>query len=476
MQVTETAAEGLKREYKVIVPATEVQQKMELRLNELGQRIKLPGFRPGKVPLPVLKQRYGRSIMGEVVEQTVSDSSTRVMNERGLRAAGQPHIEIVSSAEDGDLEYKMAIELIPDISPMNFSTIKLERLVVDVPDADVDSAIERTAMRLRKSNPSTEARPGKSGDVLVIDFVGRCDGVEFPGGAATGHHLELGSKAFLPGFETQLVGASVGDHRVLNIKFPADYPNKDLADKDAVFEVDVREIRELAPVEINDELAKSLGEESVASLRNSARKRIGEDYGVVTRSRLKRQLLDVLADGHQFEVPPGLVETEFSAIWRQIEADRQQGRLDPEDAGKSDDDLKKEYRDISVRRVKLGLLLSEVGRLNNIQLSNEEMSRAIINEARRYPGQERQVIEYYQKSPQAMLQLRAPLYEDKVVDFMLELATLSERHVTPEQLTKELSSAEPADEPAAGDGEKASGGKRAKKKTADSAGESAASS
>jgi trigger factor len=476
MQVTETTADGLKREFKVTVPATEVQKKMDVRLNELGQRIKLPGFRPGKVPLPLLKQRYGGSILGEVVEQTVNDSSTQVMTERGLRAAGQPQIEILSSAEGGDLEYKMAIELIPDISPMDFSTIKLERLVVDVPDADVDQAIERTAKRFRKSEPIAQARPGRLEDVMVIDFVGSCDGVEFPGGTATGYHLELGSNAFIPGFEEQLVGAGVGEHRTVKVQFPADYPNKDLAGKDAVFEVDVREIRELAPVEINDELAKSLGTENVAALRESARKRISDDYAVVTRGRLKRQLLDILASSHQFEVPAGLVETEFSAIWRQIESDRQQGRLDPEDAGKSEDDLRTEYRDIAVRRVKLGLLLSEVGRINNVQISNDEMSRAIINEARRYPGQERQVIEYYQKSPQAMLQLRAPLYEDKVVDFMLELAKLTERHVTVEQLTKEVSEPDSTAAPAAASAEKPSGGKRSKKKTGDSSGESTADS
>jgi trigger factor len=474
MNVTETAADGLKREYKVVVPAAQVQQKMESRLNELGQRIKLPGFRPGKIPLPLLKQRYGRSIMGEVVEQAVSDSSTQVMNERGLRAAGQPQIEIVSSAEDGDLEYKMAVELIPDISPMDFSAIELEKLVVDVPDSDVDKAIETMAKRFRKSNPLAEARPARAGDVIVIDFVGRSGGIEFPGGSATGYHLELGSNSFIPGFEDRLIGASAGEHRAVDIKFPDDYANKELAGKDAVFEVDLKEIRELAPSEINDELAKTLGAENIAALRDAARKRIGEDYGVITRGRLKRQLLDVLAEGHQFEVPPGLVETEFGAIWRQIEADRQENKLDPEDAGKSDEDLKKEYREIAVRRVKLGLLLSEVGRLNNIQIGNDEMSRAIINEARRYPGQERQVMDFYQKSPQALLQLRAPLYEDKVVDYMLELAKVSERHVTPEQLTKELAQPEPAGEATASGG-KTGGGKRSKKKSADAAAESAAS-
>jgi trigger factor len=445
MQIIETNTDGLKREFKVVVPAKEVQDRIEGRLTELGRRIRLPGFRPGKVPLPLLKQRYGQSVRGEVLEQTVNDSSAKVISDRGLRAAGQPRIEILSQVGEGDLEYKLAVELIPDISPVDFKTLTFERLVVDVPENDVTEAIERAAKRLRKSNPVEPPRPAQSGDVVVIDFVGRTDGTEFPGGSATGHYLELGGGSFIPGFEEQLIGASAGDHRDVTVTFPADYPNDKLAGKAAEFAVDVKEIREPAPIEVNDELAKALGATDVANLHETIRQRLGNEYVAVSRSRLKRQLLDVLAERHQFEVPPGLVESEFSAIWSQIEADRARGRLDPEDAGKSEEQLKQEYRDIAIRRVKLGLLLSEVGRLNNIQVSNDELSRAIVNEARRHPGSERQVIEYYQKSPQALIQLRAPLYEDKVVDFILELATMNERKVSPEELTKAVNeSATPA--------------------------------
>ena len=436
MQVTETNTEGLKREFKVIVPAHEVQDKIEGKLTELGRRIRLPGFRPGKVPLPLLKQRYGQTVRGEVVEQAVNDSSAQVMSERGLRAAGQPQIEILSQVGEGDLEYKLAIELVPDIKPVDFKTLQLERLAVEVPEKEVNDAIERAAKRFRKSAPIAAARPAQSGDVVVIDFTGRIDGKEFAGGAATGHHLELGAGSFIPGFEDQLMGAGAGDHRDVKVTFPADYPNAELAGKEAVFAVDVKEIRELAPVEVTEDLAKALGAADVASLHETIRKRIGSDYASVARSRLKRQLLDALAARHEFEVPAGLVEAEFGAIWAQIEADRSRGRLDPEDANKSEEQLKQEYRDIAVRRVKLGLLLSEVGRLNNIQVSNDELSRAIVNEARRHPGQERQVLEYYQKTPQAQIQLRAPIYEDKVVDFILELASVTERTVSPEELAK----------------------------------------
>ncbi|HTO85102.1 MAG TPA: trigger factor [Methylomirabilota bacterium] len=438
MQVTETNTEGLKREFKVIVPAHEVQDKIEGKLTELGRRIRLPGFRPGKVPLPLLKQRYGQTVRGEVVEQAVNDSSARVMSERGLRAAGQPQIEILSAASEGDLEYKLAVELIPDIKPMDFSTLEIERLVVETPEKEVDEAIERTAKRFRKSDPVATPRPAQSGDVVVIDFTGRIDGQEFAGGAASGHYLELGSNSFIPGFEEQLQGASAGDRRDVKVTFPADYPNAELAGKEAVFDVEVKEVRQLAAVVIDDELAKSMGAENVAALRDGVRKRVSDDYAALARGRLKRQLLDALAAAHEFEVPAGLVETEFSAIWSQIEADRAKGRLDPDDADKSEDQLKKEYRDIAARRVKLGLLLSEVGRINNIQVANDELSRAIVNEARRYPGQEKKVIEYYQKTPQALIQLRAPLYEEKVVDFIVELAKVSERKVTPEELAKEL--------------------------------------
>jgi trigger factor len=438
MQVTETNTEGLKREFKVIVPAHEVQDKIEGKLTELGRRIRLPGFRPGKVPLPLLKQRYGQTVRGEVVEQAVNDSSARVMSERGLRAAGQPQIEILSSASEGDLEYRLAVELIPDIKPMDFSTLEIERLVVETPETEVDEAIERMAKRFRKSDPVATPRPAQPGDVVVIDFIGRIDGQEFAGGSATGHYLELGSNSFIPGFEEQLQGTSAGDRRDVKVTFPADYPNAELAGKEATFDVEVKEVRQLAPVVIDDELAKAMGTENVAALREGVRKRVADDYAGLARGRLKRHLLDALAAAHEFEVPAGLVETEFSAIWAQIEADREKGRLDPDDADKSEDQLKKEYRDIAARRVKLGLLLSEVGRLNNIQVANDELSRAIVNEARRYPGQEKKVIEYYQKTPQALIQLRAPLYEEKVVDFIVELAKVSERKVTPEELAKEL--------------------------------------
>src|SRR5262245_12923677 len=439
MQITETSTEGLKREFKVTIPERDVQQRVDSRLAQLGGGLKLPGFRPGKVPLPVLKQRFGRSVMGEVLEQAISDSSNKLLSERGLRPAGQPRMEILSGAERGDLEYSMAVELIPDIKVMDFKSVSLDRLTVDVPDAEVEQAIERAAQRYRKTQPVTESRPAKKDDVAVIDFVGRVDGQEFAGGSATDYHLQIGSGSFIPGFEEQLIGVSAGEQKSVTVTFPAEYPRAEVAGKEAAFDVTVKVLRELAALVVDDALAKDMGANDLADLRQNMSKMLAGEYAGLSRTRTKRQLLDILAEKHSFEAPPGLVVAEFTGIWNQIEADRQLGRLDPEDASRSEDALKKECREIAVRRVKLGLLLSEVGRINNVQVSNDELSRAIMNEARRFPGQERKVVEYYQKTPQAMIQLRAPIYEDKVVDFILDQAQVTERRVSVDEFTKEMS-------------------------------------
>jgi trigger factor len=445
MEVIETSTEGLKREFKITVPAKDLQDQMQTRLEELGRTIRLPGFRPGKVPLPLLKKRFGASVMGELVQKTVADSSSKALEERGLRPAGQPKVEITGFGEDKPLEYNLAVELIPDIKPVEFASLKLERLVVEVGDSEIDEALKRLSERLGQPQPPAEPRPAREGDVLVIDFTGRIDGTEFAGGSASEHYLQLGSKTFIPGFEDQLVGVNAEEERKVTVKFPDDYANKDVAGKEAVFDVKVRQVLERVPATIDDELAKRLGVEHVAALREAQRKQLEKDYGEVARQRLKRQLLDALAETHDFDVPAGLVEAEFGAIWKQIEADRAAGRLDPEDEGKSEEQLREEYRAIAVRRVKLGLLLSEVGRMNNVQISNEEVSRALVAEARRYPGQERKVMEFYQNSPQAMLQLRAPIYEDKVIDFIVDSASVTERRLSSAAFAQELQNAAPAE-------------------------------
>jgi trigger factor len=435
MQVTETANEGLKREFKIVIPARDFEKKIENELVEYGRQVRLPGFRPGKVPMPVLKQRFGPSVRGKVIQDTVQDASVQVLNERGLKAAGQPRIEITKGAEGEDVEYSLAIELMPEIKPMDFRSIELERLTAEVTDKDVSDALERFAANQKRSQPVAAPRPAQKGDVVVIDFEGKIDGVPFQGGKAEGHYLELGSGSTIPGFEDQIIGHQPGDSFTIDVTFPEAYPSKEVAGKPAKFDIAIKELREPQPVAVDDELAKSVGLDSLDALKEQVKGRLERDSGSLSRGRLKRQLLDKLAAGHDFTLPPGLVDTEFDAIWQQIVADRQAGRLDPDDADKTEDQLKKEYREIAERRVKLGLLLSEVGRQHNIEVSNDEVGRAIMAEASRYAGNERKVIEYYQRTPEALAQIRAPLYEEKVVDYILDQAKVSERKVPLTEIT-----------------------------------------
>lgn len=438
MQITETNAEGLKREFRVVVDASDIARRVESRLNEIGRSVRLPGFRPGKVPLPVLRQRYGTAVMGEVLEHAVNDSSAEAMRERNLRPAMQPKIEITAFDEGKDLEYNLAVEVLPEIEPPNFGNINLVRLRPEIPDEDIDRALERIARQQRKSEPVE--RPAEKGDVVVLNFKGTIDGAEFPGGSAEGYSLELGSGSFIPGFEDQLFGAKAGEHRSIAVSFPADYAAGDLAGKAAQFAVDLKEVRALAPQPVDESLAEAVGMENLASLRDAVRQQIERDYASVARQRLKRELLDKLAERYDFAVPQGMVDLEFEGIWKQVEQERErakaQGRAD-EDAGKSDDELRAEYRRIAERRVRLGLLLSEVGRSNNIQVTQDELNRALAEEARRFPGAEQKVVEFYRKNPGAIDNLRAPIYENKVIDFILEMADISDRPVSPQELLRD---------------------------------------
>ena len=437
MQVTEVNSEGLKRDFKVVIGAKEIGEKVEQRLREISGRVKIPGFRPGKAPIKLLKQRYGPSVMGEVLERAVTDSSAQALNERGLRPAVQPKIEIVSFDDGKDLEYSMAIELLPEFEPMDFSQIAVERLKIAVPESDVDSALERLAASRKDSKPLEKPRKAESGDILVMDFQGTVHGEALPGMAAEDHHLELGSNSFIEGFEDQLIGVDAGESREVKVTFPDGYGNEKLSGQPAVFQCTIKEIREAVAAEIDDEMAKSMGAENVADLRDKIKERLGADYDGLSRMRVKREILDKLADAHDFGVPESMVDLEFDAIWQQVEADRKQGNVDPDDEGKDDEAIKAEYRVIAERRVRLGLLLSEVGRLNQIDVAQEEVNKALFQEAQRHPGQEQQVLEFYKSNPEALAQLRAPIFEDKVIDFIIDLAQVSEREVSPEQMREE---------------------------------------
>lgn len=436
MQVRETSAEGLKHEFTVVVAAAEIEKKIQDRLAEIGRSVRLPGFRQGKAPLALLKKRYGPSVMGEVVERAVNDSSSEAINQHKLRPALQPKIEIVSFNEGKDLEYKLAVEVLPEIGAVSLDGIALERWKAEIPDGEIDQALERIAKQQRKTSPVERA--ADKGDFVRIDFKGTLDGVAFPGGSAENYLLELGSGGFIPGFEDQLVGAKAGDARAVAVTFPADYGNADLAGKAAAFAVTVKEVRQAETQPIDESLAAAVGMENLAELRQAVRERIEREYSGVARQKLKRELLDQLAARHSFAVPAGMLDLEFQSLWREVEAERKRakdsGAPDP-DLDKSDDELKAEFQALSERRVRLGLLLNEIGRTNSITVAAEELNRAVIDRARGFPGQEREVLDFYRNNPQALDSLRAPIYEEKVVDFIVGKVNVTERSVPPAELT-----------------------------------------
>ena len=450
MNVTETSAEGLKREFKITVPANEVEDQITRRLGEIGQSVRIPGFRPGKVPLAVLKKRYGDSVLGEVVERAVADSSQQAIASEGLRPALRPKIEITSFEKGSNLEYKMALEVLPKIEPMDFTTLRLERLVAEVGAKEEEEALARLAAQQRRSEPAPVGHKSEKGDIAVIDFKGMIEGKEFPGGSSEGFYLELGSGHFIPGFEEQLLGLEAGAAKTVEVVFPADYAAEGLRGKAATFAVTLKEIRRPVESKVDEQLAKDMGVEDLAALRKGVHERLAREYGEIAKARLKRALLDALAEAHHFAVPEGMLEVEFAQIWQQVEESKKRGELEPDEVSKSEEELKADYRAIAERRVRLGLLLSEVGQRHNITVAAEELNRAMFEEARRFPGQERKVLEYFRTSPESLAQLRAPLFEGKVVDFILELAKPSERHVGVAELLRDPDASAPPPAPATG--------------------------
>jgi trigger factor len=480
MQVTQTGADGLKREFRIVVPNDEVERQITSRLDELGRTIRVPGFRPGKVPQQLLRRRYGPSVRGQVLESAVQDSTAEAIREHNLRPALPPRVDILTFDEGADLEYRMSVELLPEIPEPSFAGLGVERLIVEVPDADVDRAIERIAEQQRQSEPVE--RPAESGDILVVDVEGRTEDREIPGAGGKDRQIVLGAGNSLPGFDEQLLGAAAGEHRTLEVKFPDDYGAAELAGKEAVFNVDIKEVRQRAPLVIDDELGKAVGLQSLAELRQEVQERMRQDFAGAARLRLKRALLDKLAERYDFPVPPGMVDIEFETIraaQRAAEAPTEApatGEVPAEDgsaaaaegaaaetgpaaadaAGDTDDAaVQAEFRKIAERRVRLGLLLAEVGRNNNITVTQEELNQAIIREARRHPGYERQVVDFYRQHPEAAARLRGPIFEDKVVDFITELAKPDERHVTPQELLAMPEPEEPPLAPAEPPGENA---------------------
>lgn len=440
MQVVETEAQGLKRQFKVTVPAAEIDAKVSSRLVRLSQTAKMPGFRPGKVPVALLKKQYGASVFTEVVQEAINEGSRQAIDENKLRPALQPKVDIDPEqlSEGKDLEFAIDVELMPDVPEIDLSTLSLTRLVPELDEARIDKAIEGLARARREFKAPEAARPAQDGDRLTIDFAGRIDGELFDGGSGEGQKLVLGSGMMVPGFEDQLVGANVGDDVKVTVTFPETYAAAAVAGKEAVFDVKVTEIEEPDGSAIDDDWAKKLGLEDLATLRKTMTDRMQEEYKGVARARMKRELLDNLADSYAFEVPAGMVEMEFEGIWRQLQTEMaQSGQSFAAEGEESEASAREEYQKIAERRVRLGLVLADIGNRNNVRVETNELQQAVLREAYRFPGQEKQVFEFYQKNPSAIEQLRAPLFEDKVVDFVFEKAKVEEKPIAIDDLLKQ---------------------------------------
>ncbi len=442
MEVTEKSSDGLKRELSIVVGAQEIEGKVTDRLTEVGQQVRLPGFRPGKVPMNLLKKRFGESVRGEVLESTIQESTQKALEEKSFKPAVQPKVDLVSFEEGENLEFSVELELLPDIELTDLSTLTVEKLAATPGDKEVKETLEKMADNNKKSIPLEKSRPAKTGDIVVIDFTGKVDGEEFEGGKATDFKLELGSGRFIPGFEEQLEKMKPGDDKDVNVTFPEDYHNSDLAGKEAVFSVTLTALETMETPDVDEDFATAMGFDDLAALTDAVTKQIEADYDYLARMKIKRELLDQLADKHTFEVPAAMLDMEFNAIWQQIEQAKEADQLDPEDAGKSDDELKADYGSIAERRVRLGLVLSDIGQKNSLTVPPEEISQAIAREASRFPGQEQSVVNYYQNNPQAVEQVRAPLFEDKVIDFLLELAQVTEKSVSPDELIDQAGATE----------------------------------
>jgi trigger factor len=452
MQVTETLSEGLKHEFRIVVPAAELDAKLNERLDALKGQVRINGFRPGKVPVSHLKRLYGRAAMAEVIEATVRDANNQIVGERGFKLAADP--KITMPEEEGaieeliagktDLDYKVAVEVVPPIALADFKEIKLTRLTSDVTDAEIDEALARIAEQNKPYLPKAEGGKAETGDRVVISFAGTINGEPFEGGSGDDAPVLIGSNTFIPGFEDQLVGIAAGETRTLKVTFPAHYMNEALAGKDAEFTVTAKRIETPGAVTMDDEFAKSLGLESLAKLRDAIKDRLMREHTSMSRQKVKRQLLDALDRMHKFDPPPTLVEEEFNRVWKSVLQELEAERKTFADENTTEEKAKAEYRAIAERRVRLGLVLAEIGEKNNITVSEDELNRAVMEHVRQFPGQEKRVYDYYRQNPQAVAGLRAPIFEEKVVDFLLELAEVTENKVAREELYKEDETSESA--------------------------------
>ncbi|WP_019962415.1 trigger factor [Woodsholea maritima] len=443
MNVQEISAEGLSRTFEVVVPAATLETKLSAKIDEIRPEVRLKGFRPGKVPAAHIRKMFGASIMGDILQELVPQATQETLDERNLRPASQPDIEVKSDGEDvikggKDFVFEIRVEVMPEFETVDGSTLKLERPVAPVGDEQINEALEQLAKDSRGYDDKGEGAVSEEGDVVVVDFVGKIDGEVFNGGSANDSRVAIGEGAFIPGFEEQLTGVKAGDDVEIKVTFPADYGVKDLAGKEAIFETKVKAVEAAQEPQIDDSLAERLGLSDLEALKEALSKRFETEHAQQSRMKLKRALLDQLDDGHKgIDLPARMVEAEFQNIWKEVLAAKEADQLEDDDKAKSDEELEADYRKIAERRVRLGLVLAEIGRKANVEISQEEIARAVNQEAMRYPGREREVIDYFQKNPGAIQALRAPIYEEKVVDYLVELADVSEKEVSRQELFKE---------------------------------------
>ncbi|MBM0170001.1 trigger factor [Altererythrobacter sp. C41] len=452
MQIKETTSEGLKRGFQLTIPAGDIEAKVDAEVKKIAPQVRMPGFRPGKVPANLIRKMHGENVHAQVVNDAIRGSVDELIRDKKLRPAMQPKVELGEGYEQGkDAVLDVELEVLPQIEAPEVEGLALERLVVPVSDKEVDEALERIAGQQKSYKDAPKTKKAAEGDQLIVDFVGSIDGTEFEGGKAEDAPLVIGSGQFIPGFEEQLTGVKTGDEKTITVTFPEDYPAEHLKGKEAQFAVTVKQVKVEGETKIDDDFAKNLGLEGLDQLKGLLRGQLEQETAGLTRTQMKRQLLDQLAAGHDFAVPQGMVDAEFEQIWAQLQQEASRDE-DPAKALKEIEAEKDDYRKIAERRVRLGLLLSEIGQKNGVEVSQQEMSMLVQQAAQQYRAEDRQrFVQYIQSEPMAAAQLRAPLYEDKVVDFLFDKAEISEREVTREELEAaiEAEESEPAEKPAA---------------------------
>jgi trigger factor len=434
MEIKEVKSEGLSREYNVTIKAADFDVAVENKLKSISKSVAMAGFRAGKVPFAMVKKKYQANAMSEALDDLLRDGVNEVLKEKDLRPVFTPDVDLKKFEEGKDIEFTVSMDVMPVIEVKNLSDLEVEKLVAEVPAEEIEKAINYMAESHRDSAKVEEDRETKKGDIAVIDFVGSIDGVEFPGGKGEAYPLELGSNSFIPGYEDQLIGKKVGDVVDVKATFPQEYHAKDLAGKEALFVTTIKEIREIKKTEVNDDFAKSMGEENLDKLKDTVKDRIAKDYDYASKMKLKRSLLDVLDKAYNFDVPNKLVDMEYEGIVKQYEAAKKNNQLDEDEKSKKEEDLLKEYKEIAVRRVKLGLLLAEVGNTAKVEVNQEDINKAIMNEAQRYPMQAKAIFDFYLKNKEAIERLRTSVYEEKVIDYVLSQVKTTEKTVSVEEL------------------------------------------